>query len=91
MTYQTIQELNHRGIGYLIVTKSHLIAEPEYLNLMDRSLAHIQVTVTTLDDKRALTYEQASVPSKRIVAIQRLQESGFDTAIRLSNSWTLNG
>lgn len=84
VTYQTIQELNHRGIGYLIVTKSHLVAEPEYLNLMDRSLAHIQVTVTTLDDKRALTYEQASVPSKRIVAIQRLQESGFDTAIRLS-------
>lgn len=84
VTYQTICELNHRGIGYLIVTKSHLVAEPEYLSIMDRSLAHIQITVTTLDDQKALSYEWASVPSKRILAIQRLQEFGFDTAIRLS-------
>lgn len=83
-TLETIGLLNERGIGYLIVTKSHLIAEPEYLEAMDKSLAHIQVTVTTTDDDLSLTYERASVPSKRIAAIEKLQENGFDVALRLS-------
>lgn len=84
VTYETICELNRKGIGYLIVTKSSLVAEPEYLEILDRDLAHIQVTVTCLDDKRALTYEHASVPSKRVEAIRKLQDMGFDAAIRLS-------
>ena len=50
-TYHTIEALNERGIGYLIVTKSALVGDDEYLSLMDKSLAHIQVTVTTLDDQ----------------------------------------
>lgn len=83
-TLGTIGLLNKRGIGYLIVTKSHLIAEPEYLYAMHKDLAHIQVTVTTTDDDLSLTYERASVPSKRIAAIERLQENGFDVALRLS-------
>lgn len=41
ITYQTIQEMNQQKIGYLIVTKSALVAAPEYLELLDRSLAHI--------------------------------------------------
>lgn len=66
------------------MTKSHIVANDEYLQIMDKSLAHIQITVTTLDDERSLTYERASVPSKRVEAIKRLQDAGFDVAIRLS-------
>lgn len=84
VTYKTIQHLNKRGVGYLIVTKSHIVANDEYLCIYDRKLAHFQITVTTLDDERSLTYEKASVPSKRIEAIKKLQEAGFDVAIRLS-------
>lgn len=84
VTYETICELNQQKIAYLIVTKSSLVAETEYMDILDRELAHIQVTVTCLDDQRALTYERASVPSKRMEAIQNLQENGFDVAIRLS-------
>ena len=84
VTYETIKLLNKYGIGYLIVTKSHLVANDEYMEIMDKSLAHIQITVTTLDDEKSLTYEKASVPSKRIAAIKKLQDAGFDVAIRLS-------
>ncbi len=84
VTYETIKLLNKYGVGYLIVTKSHLVANDEYVEIYDKSLAHIQVTVTTLDDERSLTYEKASIPSKRIEAILKLQELGFDVAIRLS-------
>ena len=83
-TLETIEMMNRRRIGYLIVTKSHHVADDEYLAVMDKDLAHIQVTVTTLDDALCATYEKASPPSKRIQAIKRLQDEGFDVAIRLS-------
>lgn len=83
-TYETIKLLNKYGIGYLIVTKSHLVGEDEYIKVMNKDLAHIQVTVTTLDDEKSIEYEKASVPSQRVKAIKRLQEAGFDVAIRLS-------
>lgn len=84
VTYETIKLLNKYGIGYLIVTKSHIVANDEYCEVMNKELAHIQITVTTLDDDLSLTYEKASVPSKRIKAIKKLQNLGFDVAIRLS-------
>ena len=85
-TYKTIELLNKYGIGYLIVTKSDIVARDEYIELMDKELAHIQITVTTLDDDFYLEkkYEKASLPSDRIKAIKKLQENGFDVAIRLS-------
>ena len=84
VTYETIQALNQANIEYLIVTKSGLIADPEYLAILDKKLAHIQVSVTTTNDELALTYEKADVPSVRITAIEKLQELGFDVALRLS-------
>lgn len=51
---------------------------------MDKDLAHIQVTVTTLDDQLSGTYEKASPPSQRVQAIKQLQQQGFDVALRLS-------
>ena len=86
VTYKAIQAMNKRGMGYLIVTKSDLVAADEYLDVMDKGLAHIQVTVTCLDDDlyREKHYEKAPLPTKRIEAIKRLQDAGFDVSIRLS-------
>jgi DNA repair photolyase len=85
-TYQTIRLLNKYKIEYLIVTKSHLVANDEYMKIYDKDLAHFQITTTCLDDDlyKKLDYEKASVPSKRIEAIKKLQDNGFDVAIRLS-------
>lgn len=82
ITYKTISLLNRRKIPYLIVTKSALVAE--YVDVLDKDLAHVQITVTTLDDKLAETYEKASPPSERVQAILRLQDAGYDVALRLS-------
>lgn len=84
VTYNTIQLLNKYGIHYLIVTKSDLVASDEYVAIMDKKLAHIQITVTTTNDKLAATYEHATPPSKRIRAIEKLEQLGFDVQIRLS-------
>lgn len=84
VTAMTISELNRLGIEYLIVTKSALVRSDEYIGLLDKNLAHIQITVTTTDDKLSATYEKASLPSQRIQAIERLQTEGYDVSLRLS-------
>lgn len=81
-TYKTIKILNRRRIPYLIVTKSAMVAE--YMDILDKDLAHIQITVTTLDDDLSMTYEKASKPSDRIKAIKALQGNGYDVQLRLS-------
>lgn len=83
-TYNLIRMLNRKGIHYLIVTKSDLIASDEYIQILDKNLAHIQITVTTTDDELSFTYEKATAPSKRIAAIEKLQELGYDVQLRLS-------
>lgn len=84
VTYNTIKALNELGIEYLIVTKSDLVASDEYVEIMDKDLAHIQISVTTTDDNLSKTYEKATLPSRRIAAIEKLQRLGFDVQLRLS-------
>lgn len=83
-TFNTIGALNENGVHYLIVTKSDLVASDEYMNILNKDLAHIQITVTTTDDDFSRSYEKATVPTKRIEAIEKLQEKGYDVSVRLS-------
>ena len=62
VTLEAIKALNERGVGYLIVTKSNLVADDEYIEAMDRELAHIQVSVTSTSDKPNFLKEMATVP-----------------------------
>lgn len=84
VTYDAIKALNEAGVAYLIVTKSDLVADDRYIAIMDKTLAHIQVSVTTTDDELSKTYEKAPLPSRRIAAIEKLQAKGFDVQLRLS-------
>ena len=84
VTYETIKLLNKYGIGYLIVTKSHIVADDEYIAILDKNLAHIQITVTTTDDELCKRHEKASSPSMRIAAIEKLHALGYDVSVRLS-------
>ena len=86
VTMKTIDLLNKYRIGYLIITKSPMVAKSEYLDRMDRDLAHVQFTLTFTDDElyRKIGIENAPPPSARIKAIETLESAGVDTAIRLS-------
>ena len=76
VTKGTIMLLNKYGIHYLIVTKSDLICE--YMNILDKELAHIQVSTTWIPAEKAVSTE------RRIKAIETLYDAGFDVAVRLS-------
>lgn len=84
VTYETIKLLNKRRIHYLIVTKSDLVANDRYLKILDKELAHIQISITSTDDKTALEYEKAPSTSRRIAAIEKLYKLGYDVQLRLS-------
>ena len=50
-TYKTIEMLNSKKVHYLIVTKSPLVANDEYMDIMDKKLVHIQISTPTTDEK----------------------------------------
>ena len=86
VTYETIKALNKARQEYLIVTKSDLVASDKYIEILDKDLAHIQITVTCFDDEqyKSLAYEKAPLPSRRIQAIEKLYDAGYDVQLRLS-------
>lgn len=86
VTYETIKALNEKNQPYLIVTKSDIVAYDEYIEVMRKDLAHIQITITCFDDNlyHKLNYEKAVPPSKRIQAVEKLYKNGFDIQVRLS-------
>lgn len=61
ITYQTIEQLNEYGIGYLIVTKSHLAGEERYGNFMIRSWHISRSPLPVLMIKRLLPMKRQVV------------------------------
>ena len=86
VTYETIKALNEKQQPYLIVTKSDIVASEKYLQVLDKKLAHIQITVTCTSDElyKELDFEKAPLPSRRISAIEKLNKAGYDVQLRLS-------
>jgi DNA repair photolyase len=84
VTLRLLLELKKYGKHHLIVTKSDLIAEDEYIEALDHELSHIQISLSSTDDATATDIENAPPPSKRIEAIEKLASLGFDVSIRLS-------
>lgn len=84
VTLSLLKALEEHRVPYLIVTKSDMIVQEEYLSVMSKDLAHIQITITSTDDELTKTYEHAPAVSRRIKAVERLQELGYDVQVRLS-------
>lgn len=83
-TYNAIKRLNERGIHYLIVTKSDLIVQEDYLNILDEDLAHIQVSIPPNDDKVLSATDNAPQYIRRKITVEELFDNGFDVSLRLS-------
>lgn len=83
-TYRTIKMLNRKRIHYLIVTKSDLVSTKEYMDILDKELAHIQISVPTTDNAVLKDTDNAPSYQERVEAIEKLQKAGYDVSIRLS-------
>jgi len=83
-TYKALQFLKQYRKPYLIVTKSDIVAQDKYIEVLDKELAHIQITVTSTEDELSAKMETATPISRRILAIEKLAGLGFDVSIRVS-------
>lgn len=83
-TYKTIQLLNKKGVHYLIVTKSDLIIRDEYLQILDKKLAHIQVSIPSTNNNVLKYTDNAKTYESRVKTVETLNDNGFDVQVRLS-------
>ncbi len=83
-SFKTIEMLNKKNIHYLIVTKSSLIGEKEYLDVLDKNLAHIQISIPSNDNNILKQIEKAETFEKRKETIEKLESKDFDISLRLS-------
>ena len=85
ITYRTLQMLNKRKVHYLIVTKNDLVATDEYMAVLDKQLAHIQISITSTNDDYSRKLEAGAIlPEQRIAAVEKLAAAGYDVQVRLS-------
>ena len=83
-TYKTIELLNRRKVHYLIVTKSDLVATEKYMKILDKDLAHIQISIATNDEDVLAKTDNAGTYEERKNAIETLFENGYDVCLRLA-------
>ena len=85
ISYDTLKILHENHYPYLIVTKSPLLAEKEYLDVLDKDLASIQYTIVSLDENIIRRLEPgAPTIESRLQAIEILSKRGFYVTGRIS-------
>lgn len=86
VTKETIKALNEKGVHYLIVTKNaDLLSRDDYMSVLDKKLAHIQVSLTNTNEELGKKIEPGAPSYKeRINGIEKLYKNGFDVSLRLS-------
>jgi len=83
-SYNTIKYLNEKNIHYLIVTKSSLISSDEYLEVLDKKLAHIQISLATNNNGILYKTDNAEPFEIRKNTIEKLYENNYDVSLRLA-------
>lgn len=85
VTLEVLKILSEHQYPHMIVTKSDLVAQEEYTDVLDPELSYIQVTVVSNSKNITEKIEQGAPPTKnRLQAIKKLSEKGFFVAGRIS-------
>lgn len=70
---------------HIIFTRSDLVAEDHYMKLLDKDLASIQFSMSSVNDKLSRKVEPgAPSPTDRLAALKKLNENGFWTTVRIN-------
>ena len=84
VSYNLIRMLNKKRVHYLIVTRSPLVIEPDYLKVFDKELAHFQISIPTTDNDFIKRVSNAPSFEKGKEVVETLYSKGFDAGIRCS-------
>lgn len=85
VTQELLKILRFYKYPYIIFTRSDLVAEEEYLSLLDRNLASVQMSISSLNESLTAKIEPgAPAPLKRLIALGKLAKEGFWTTVRIN-------
>lgn len=85
VTQELLKILKFYRYPYIIFTRSDLVAEDEYIDLLDRKLASIQMSVSSINEEMTRRIEPgAPSPKRRLGALEKLTKLGFWTTVRIN-------
>jgi DNA repair photolyase len=85
VTKEFIKILNFYNYPYTIITRSDLVARDDYMNLLRKDLCSIQFSIASTNDKLNKMIEPGAPSAKRrLIALKKLNENGFWTAVRIN-------
>lgn len=87
VTYEFMKYLVEHNYPFMINTKSDLVAEDEYVDLMkkaNKGYVVVQITLTSLDPIIRKVELRAPSPERRLHALKVLSDQGIPTQVRYS-------
>jgi DNA repair photolyase len=85
VTLELLKILKFYAYPYIIFTRSDLVADDEYMQAMDPSLASVQMSLSSINRELTRQLEPgAPAPGKRLQALQKLAEHDFWTTVRIN-------
>ena len=85
VTKEFIKILNYYNYPYMIITRSDLVARDDYMNLLRKDLCSIQFSIASVNDELNRQIEPGAPSAKRrLIALKKLNENGFWTAVRIN-------
>lgn len=85
VTQELLRLLKFYNYPYVVFTRSDLIAEDQYLNLLDPKLGAIQFSMSSTNDQLTRKIEPGAPSVKRrLQALKKLAEAGFWTTVRIN-------
>jgi len=85
VTKDLLSILRHYNYPYVIFTRSDLVARDDYASLLNKDLAAVQFSISSLnDDLNAKIEPGAPSAQRRLMALARLSELGIWTTVRIN-------
>lgn len=85
VTKELLRILKFYKYPYIVFTRSDLVAEDEYVKLLDKNIAAIQFSLSSTNELMSRQIEPgAPSPSRRLKALKKLVDAGIWTTIRLN-------
>lgn len=85
VTKELLRMLRYYKYPYIIATRSDLIAEDEYVELLDSDLAALQMSIISCNDSVNKKLEPGAPSSeRRLRALEKLNSLGFWTTVRIN-------
>ena len=85
VTKELLSILKFYKYPYVIFTRSDLIAQEEYLNVLDKDICSVQISISSINDVLNKQIEPgAPSTERRLKALRRLNDAGFWTTVRIN-------